>query len=132
MAIKVIIAAVFAVVLQFSVAKANECITVESFVSAFASEGIYLRGSTAAATKKMATVFNENREARGQPKAYISIFLLGYVTTTAGEPGVLVAIADDKGCIVQRSIAVLTFQVFFDFVTRAGVTAKDFIPLDGA
>lgn len=132
MAIKVIIAAALAVVLQFSVVKADECITVESFVSAFASEGISLRGSTAAATEKMATVFNENREANGQPKTSISIFLLGYVATTTGEPGALVAIADKNGCIVQKSVTVLSLRSLFDFITKAGVTGKDFIPMDGA
>lgn len=132
MAIKVILSLLAAVFLQITVVKADECVTVESFVSAFASEGISLRGSTADATEKMATVFNENREANGQPKTSISVFLLGYVAKTSGEPGALVAIADGDGCIVQRSVTVISLRTLFDFISKAGVTGKDFIPFDGA
>jgi hypothetical protein len=80
----------------------------------------------------MATVFTGNREANGQPTTSISIFLLGYVATNAGEPGALVAIADANGCIVQRSVTVLSLRTLFDFISKAGVTGKDFIPFDGA
>lgn len=132
MALKIILSLLAAVFFQITVVKADECVTVESFVSAFASEGISLRGSTAAATEKMASVFNGNREANGQPKTSISIFLLGYVATNAGEPGALVAIADANGCIVQRSVTVLSLRTLFDFISKAGITGKDFIPFDGA
>jgi hypothetical protein len=132
MALQVILSLLVAIFFQITVVKADECVTVESFVSAFASEGISLRGSTAAATEKMAKVFNENREANGQPKTSISIFLLGYVSRGDGEPGAVVAIADKNGCIIQRSVTVLGLRTFFDFITKAGVTGKDFIPIDGA
>lgn len=130
--LKSILAAVLGLFLFCSVAKADECITVEKFATAMAEEGIALRGSTAAATKKLAILFNKNREARGQPAAKISIFLFGLVTANSGDQGALVAIADKSGCVVGRSITILSLRTWVEYTTLAGVSAKDFIPLDGA
>lgn len=132
MAIKIITSLILAIFLQITVVKADECITLDSFSSAFAKEGIVFRGSNSAATKKLAALFNKNREARGQPAAQISIFLSGLVATTDGEPGVLVAVIDKDGCLIQKSVAILTVRQWVEFITIAGVEPKDFIQLDGA
>ena len=132
MAIKIITSLILAIFLQITVVKADECITLDSFSSAFAKEGIVFRGSNSAATKKLAALFNKNREARGQPAAQISIFLSGLIATTDGNPGVLVAVVGKDGCLIQRSVAVLTIRQWVDFLTIAGVEPKDFIQLDGA
>lgn len=132
MAIKVIISLFVAIFLQITVVKADECITLESFSSEFAKEGIVFRGSTSAATEKLAALFNKNREARGQPAAEISIFLSGLVATSDGSPGILVAVVGKDGCLIQRSVAVLTIRQWAEFLTIAGVSPKDFIQLDGA
>jgi hypothetical protein len=132
MAIKVIISLLVAIFLQITVVKADECITLESFSSEFAKEGIVFRGSTSAATEKLAALFNKNREARGQPAAKISIFLSGLVATSDGSPGILVAVVGKDGCLIQRSVAVLTIRQWAEFLTIAGVSPKDFIQLDGA
>lgn len=130
--LKSILAAVLGLFLFCSVAKADECIAVEKFATAMAKEGIVLRGSTAAATQKLAKLFNENREARGQPAAEISIFLFGLVTANSGDQGALVAIADKRGCVVGRSITILSLRTWAEYITLAGVSPKEFIPLDGA
>jgi len=114
------------------VVKADECITLDSFSSEFAKEGIVFRGSNSAATEKRAALFNKNREARGQPATQISIFLSGFVATTGAEPGVLVAVIDKNGCLIQKSVAILTIRQWAEFLTIAGVAPKDFIQLDGA
>jgi len=132
MALQVIISLLVAIFFQITVVKADECITLDSFSSEFAKEGIVFRGSNSAATKKLAALFNKNREARGQPAAQISIFLSGFVGTTDGNPGVLVAVVDKDGCLIQRSVAVLTVRQWAEFITIAGVSPKDFIQLDGA
>jgi len=132
MAIKIITSLIVAIFFQITVVKADECITLDSFSSEFAKEGIVFRGSNSAATEKLAALFNKNREARGQPAAQISIFLSGFVATTDGDPGVLVAIIDKNGCLIQKSVAVLTVRQWAEFLTIAGVAPKDFIQLDGA
>ena len=132
MAIKIIASLILAIFFQITVVKADECITLDSFSSEFAKEGIVFRGSNSAATKKLAALFNKNREARGQPAAQISIFLSGFVATTDGEPGVLVAVIAKDGCLIQKSVAVLTVRQWAEFITIAGVSPKDFIQLDGA
>ena len=128
---KSILAAVLAVFLYCSTAQADECVTVDSFTSAFAKEGIPLLGSKSAATERMAKVFNDNRAKSGQPKAEISIFILGLVDTKDGKQ-VLAAIADKNGCIVRQSIAVFPIRNWVEFMQSAGVTIDDFIPFDGA
>ena len=132
MAIKIITSLILAIFFQITVVKADECITLDSFSSEFAKEGIVFRGSNSAATKKLAALFNKNREARGQPAAQISIFLSGFVATSDGEPGVLVAVIDKDGCLIQKSVAILTVRQWAEFITIAGVSPKDFIQLDGA
>jgi len=132
MALQVIISLLVAIFFQITVVKADECITLDSFSSEFAKEGIVFRGSNSAATEKLAALFNNNREARGQPAAQISIFLSGFVATTDGDPGILVAVIDKNGCLIQKSVAVLTVRQWAEFLTIAGVAPKDFIQLDGA
>ena len=132
MAIKIITSLILAIFFQITVVKADECITLDSFSSEFAKEGVVFRGSNSAATKKLAALFNKNREARGQPAAQISIFLSGFIATTDGNPGVLVAVVDKDGCLIQRSVTVLTVRQWAEFITIAGVAPKDFIQLDGA
>ena len=132
MAIKVILSLLVAIFFQITVVKADECITLDSFSSEFAKEGIVFRGSNSAATKKLAALFNKNREARGQPAAQISIFLSGLIAKTDGNPGVLVAVIDKNGCLIQKSVAILTVRQWVEFITIAGVEPKDFIQLDGA
>jgi hypothetical protein len=132
MAIKIILSILVAIFFQITVVKADECVTLDSFSSEFAKEGVVFRGSNSSATKKLAALFNKNREARGQPAAQISIFLSGLVGTTDGEPGVLVAVVDKGGCLIQRSVAILTVRQWAEFITIAGVEPKDFIQLDGA
>jgi len=132
MALQVIISLLVAIFFQITVVKADECITLDSFSSEFAKEGIVFRGSNSAATEKLAALFNKNREARGQPAAQISIFLSGFVATTDGEPGILVAVIDKNGCLIQKSVAILTVRQWAEFLTIAGVAPKDFIQLDGA
>jgi hypothetical protein len=132
MALQVIISLLVAIFFQITVVKADECITLDSFSSEFAKEGIVFRGSNSAATEKLAALFNKNREARGQPAAKISIFLSGFVATTGADPGVLVAVIDKNGCLIQKSVAILTIRQWAEFLTIAGVAPKDFIQLDGA
>lgn len=129
---KSIIAAVLGLFLFCSVAKADECVTVEKFAHEFSKEGIALRGSTAAATEKLAKLFNKNREARGQPAAEISIFIFGLVTANSGDQGALVAIADKKGCVVMRSVSMLSLRTWAEYIAIAGVSPNEFITLDGA
>lgn len=121
-----------ALTLQVSTVKANECVTVDRFAAGLSKEGIALRGSTAAATEKLAKLFNQNRAARGQPEAQISIFLFGLVTANSGDQAILAAIADKNGCVVPKSVVILTLGQFTDFVTIAGVSISEIIPLDGA
>jgi len=118
--------------LHVSVAKADECIPVDEFSRALASEGVALRGSTAAATDKLEKFFNENRAAQGQPAREISIFLFGLVKVNSGEIGVLVSIADANGCIVPSATGILSVRYWVTYMTSAGVSVDDFIPLDGA
>ena len=132
MAIKIILSLLVAIFFQITMVKADECITLDSFSSEFAKEGVIFRGSNSAATKKLAALFNKNREARGQPAAQISIFLSGLIATTDGEPGVLVAIIGKDGCLIQKSVAILTIRQWVDSLNIAGVEPKDFIQLDGA
>jgi hypothetical protein len=131
-ATKIILSILVAIFFQITVVKADDCITLDSFSSEFAKEGIVFRGSNSAATERLAALFNKNREARGQPAAQISIFLSGFVATTDGEPGVLVAIIDKNGCLIQKSVAILTVRQWAEFLTIAGAAPKDFIQLDGA
>ena len=132
MATKIILSILVAIFFQITVVKADECVTLDSFSSEFAKEGIFFRGSNSAATEKLAALFNKNREARGQPAAQISIFLSGFVGTTDGNPGVLVAVIGKDGCLIQKSVAVLSIRQWVDFLNIAGVEPKDFIQLDGA
>ncbi|MEI6535795.1 MAG: hypothetical protein WCN98_10675 [Verrucomicrobiaceae bacterium] len=132
MAIKIILSILVAIFFQITVVKADECITLDSFSSEFAKEGVVFRGSNSAATEKLAALFNKNREARGQPAAQISIFLSGLVVTSSGEPGVLVAVVGKDGCLIQKSVAILTIRQWVYFLNIAGVEPKDFIQLDGA
>jgi hypothetical protein len=132
MAIKIILSLLVAIFFQITMVKADECITLDSFSSEFAKEGVIFRGSNSAATKKLAALFNKNREARGQPAAQISIFLSGLIATTDGNPGVLVAVIAKDGCLIQKSVAILTVRQWVEFITIAGVEPKDFIQLDGA
>jgi hypothetical protein len=132
MAIKIILSLLVAIFFQITMVKADECITLDSFSSEFAKEGVVFRGSNSAATKKLAALFNKNREARGQPAAQISIFLSGLIATTDGNPGVLVAVIAKDGCLIQKSVAILTVRQWVEFITIAGVEPKDFIQLDGA
>jgi len=132
MAIKIILSILVAIFFQITMVKADECITLDSFSSEFAKEGVVFRGSNSAATEKLAALFNKNREARGQPAAQISIFLSGLVVTSSGEPGVLVAVVGKDGCLIQRSVAILTIRQWVYFLNIAGVEPKDFIQLDGA
>ena len=132
MLVKTLITIAAAIVLHVSVAKADECITVDSFASAFAKEGIALRGSKAAATEKMARVFNENRAASGSPTQDISIFLLGFVESGSEGLVALVAVADKQGCIVRKSVATLPLRHWIMFMNKAEVHISDFVPLDGA
>ena len=132
MAIKIILSILVAIFFQITVVKADDCVTLDSFSSEFAKEGIVFRGSNSAATEKLAALFNKNREARGQPAAQISIFLSGLVVTSSGEPGVLVAVVGKDGCLIQRSVAILTIRQWVYFLNIAGVEPKDFIQLDGA
>jgi len=132
MAIKIILSILVAIFFQITMVKADECITLDSFSSEFAKEGVVFRGSNSAATEKLAALFNKNREARGRPAAQISIFLSGLVVTSSGEPGVLVAVVGKDGCLIQRSVAILTIRQWVGFLTIAGVEPKDFIQLDGA
>lgn len=129
---KLIISALAGLVLLCSVAQANECISVDRIVTEFAKEDIHLRGSTRAATEKLAEAFNHNLAARGNPKIEISLFLFGSVKNAAGEYVAVVAIVGPDGCVVPGSVAVLTAEQWIKFATQAGVTAKDFIPFDGA
>lgn len=129
---KIILAAVFGIFLFCAVAKADDCISVDSFVTEFAKEGIHLRGTTAAATAKMAEVFNANREASGQPKAEISLFLFGPVTNAAGEVVIVAAVVGKDGCVIKRSVAILTLREFSIFASKSGISPKDLIPMDGA
>ena len=132
MAIKIILSLLVAIFFQITVVKADDCVTLDSFSSEFAKEGVVFRGSNSAATEKLAALFNKNRESRGQPAAQISIFLSGFVATTDGEPGVLVAVVDKDGCLIQKSVAILSIRQWVDFLNIAGVEPKDFIQLDGA
>lgn len=128
---KSILAAVLALFLYCSTAQADECVTVDSFTSAMAKEGIPLLGSKSAATERMAKSFNSNRANSGQPEAKISIFILGLVDTKDGKQ-VVAAIADENGCVVPKSIAVFPIRYWIEFMNQAGVTIDDFIPFDGA
>lgn len=121
-----------AIGLQVSVAKADECIPVDKFSREMASEGVVLRGSNAAATRKLEKFFNDNRAAQGQPAREISIFLFGLVRANSGEVGVLVSIADGRGCIIEGSTSILSVRYWVAFMDAAGVSGKDFVPLDGA
>lgn len=112
--------------------KADECITVDKFNSAFSSEGVKLLGSTSAATQKLAKLFNSNREANGQPKTSVSIFIFGLVVDETGGPAILAAVFDGDGCVIRKSVIVFPIQFWIGFLDRAGVTIKDFVPLDGA
>jgi hypothetical protein len=132
MAIKIILSILVAIFFQITMVKADECITLDSFSSEFSKEGVFFRGSNSAATEKLAALFNKNREARKQPAAQISIFLSGLVVTSSGEPGVLVAVVGKDGCLIQRSVAILTIRQWVYFLNIAGVEPKDFIQLDGA
>lgn len=132
MILKSLVGFMAGLVLLISVAEADECVPVDKFSSAFAQEGIRLLGSRAAATEKMAKVFNDNREANGQPKTTVSIFLFGLVMGKDGTPQVLAAVADGNGCIIQKSIAIFPIRIFVDFMNKAGVTVHDFVPLEGA
>lgn len=133
MIIKALIAILTAAIaLHVSVARADECITVDSFASAFAKEGVELRGSKAAATEKMAKVFNQNRAASGAPAQGISIFLLGFVESPTDGIVAVVAIADKRGCIVEKSVATIALRNLMIFMEKSGVDISDFIPLDGA
>lgn len=129
---KALVAVIVAFMLHVQPVKADECITVDEFSSAFASEGVRLRGSTAAATEKMAALFNSNRAARGQPSVEVSIFLFGLVTTKSGDTGALVAVFDKSGCVVPKSIAILSLRVWSEFAMLSGVGPEDFVPLEGA
>lgn len=129
---KTILAAVVSLFLICGVAKADECISVDSFVTEFAKEGIHFRGSTAAATERMAKVFNENREAIGQPKAEISLFLFGPVKNASGDVVVVAAVVGKDGCIIKKFVGILTLREFSIFTSKAGIGPKDLIPMDGA
>lgn len=132
MLLKTLAILLVAIVLQVSTVKANECVTVDRFAAVLSKEGVALRGSTAAATEKLAKLFNQNRAARGQPAAEVSIFLFGLVTANSGEQAILAAIADKKGCIVPQTVVLLSIRQFAEFLTVAGVAISEIIPLDGA
>lgn len=129
---KTILVAVLGLFLFCAVAKADECISVDSFVTEFAKEGIAFRGSTAAATEKLSKVFNENRATAGSPKVEVSLFLFGPVKNTAGDVVVVAAAVDKNGCVMPKTVGILTLREFSTFATRAGITPKDLIPMDGA
>lgn len=130
MLFKALAIAFVALMLQVSTVKANECVTVDRFAAGLSKEGIALRGSTAAATEKLAELFNQNRAARGQPAAEISIFLFGLVTAESGSQAVLAAIADKNGCVVPKSVTLLSFRQLAEFFKIAGVSINEIIPLD--
>lgn len=129
--IKTIIAATVGVALLCAPVKADVCITVDSFTEEFAKEGIRFRGSTAAATKRMAERFNANRATNGQPAAEISIFLFGPVMGTSG-PAVIAAAVGKDGCIITKTVIILTVEQFEEFMKSSVAEPKDLIPLDGA
>lgn len=132
MAVKIIISLLVAIFIQVTVVKADECVTVDSYVSGLAKEGIALRGSTAAATKKLAKLFNQNRAARGQPAAEVSIFIFGLVTADNGNQAILAAVADKNGCVIPKTVTLLSLRQWAEFMTIAGVSISEIVPMDGA
>ena len=129
---KALYVVIVAFMLHSSPVRADECISVDSFVTEFAKEGIAFRGSTAAATEKLSKVFNENRATAGSPKVEVSLFLFGPVKNTAGDIVVVAAAVDKNGCVMPKTVGILTLREFSTFATRAGITPKDLIPMDGA
>lgn len=129
---KTILVAVLGLFLFCAVAKADECISVDSFVTEFAKEGISFHGSNAAATEKLARVFNENRAASGSPEVKVSIFLFGPMKNNAGEVVVVAAAADSAGCVMPKTVVILTLRQFSEFTSRAGISPKDLILMYGA
>ena len=131
MAVKIIALLILAVCLHFTVAEASECVSVDSFASDFAKEGVPLLGSKAAATKRMAKVLNDNKAAAGYPVTEISLFLFGPVTGQNGSM-VVAATVDKAGCVNVDSVVMLTIDQFISFMSKSMSTSQDIIPLNGA
>ena len=129
---KIIIAALAAFLLASTSVRAGECVSLDRFDSIFASKGITLYGSRAAATKQMEAVVNQNRQKAGNPTLEASIFLVGYVKDDKGDVFAIVAIFDKNGCVIEETVVTLTIKQWFEFLASSGVEPKDFITLSGA
>ena len=133
MAIRKITAAVIASLLLISTpALANQCITIDNFHAALASNGVKSYGSRAAATLKMEAVINQNRAKMGKNKIEASIVLVAYGKNDKDEIVVVVAVVDEKGCIIEDTFTNIPADTWLGFLESSGVELEDFIPIDGA
>ncbi len=133
MAIRKIAAAVLASFLLTSTpALANQCITIDNFHAVFESNGVKSYGSRASATLKIEAAVNQNRIKMGKGKIEASIVLVAYGKNNKGEIVVVVAIVDEKGCIIEDTITNLPADTWIGFLESSGVKLEDFIPIEGS
>jgi hypothetical protein len=128
MAIRKVIFAVFSIALglQVSVSKADECVTVEKFNSSVAPQGVELFGSSPSATKKLELRLNQNRARAGATPVEASLFLVGLIE---GKDAVLTAVVGKDGCVIEKTVVILTPAQVTAFAKSAGVGVEDFSPI---
>lgn len=133
MAIRSIIASTLTALFIFATpAAAEQCITIDNFHAALASNGVKSYGSRAAATLKMEAVINQNRAKMGKGKIEASIILVAYGKNEKDEIVVVVAVVNENGCIIEDTFTNIPADTWLGFLESSGVELEDFIPIDGA
>jgi hypothetical protein len=131
--------AIWKVIATFSVAlfifavpaKAGQCITIDTFVSTFASKGIKSYGSKSVATAKMEAVLNTNRTNAGKQKIDAAAFIVAYAKKD-NDVVVIVGVVDANGCFYEETMTTLTADQWVGFLESSGVELEEFVALEGA
>lgn len=106
-----------------------ECITLSNFVEMVKPGKPRIMIGNAAATDKIESYLNANRNVTGMDSVDLSMVVIGIMPTRTGDLGVGTAFFDQNGCILPDTVTVITLEQWAAFAVSAGVSADDFSPL---
>jgi len=131
MAVRTLIAAAFAVFVSTISANAQECVTVDAFVEEVKTLAPIIMIAKADAAVKLVNRLNKNRVAIGSNPVPGKTVLIGFIDEPDGSVSIGVAIFDTNGCGIKDTVVLLKIEQWAAFATSAGVTADDFVVLQG-
>jgi hypothetical protein len=132
MAFRTLITAAFAVFVSTIPASAQECVTVDAFVEEVKTLAPIIMIAKADAAVKIVDRLNKNRAEMGSEPVMGKTVLIGFVDEPDGSVSIGVAIFDTNGCGIKDTVVLLKIEQWAAFATSAGVTADDFVVLQGA